>query len=38
VLFCDGSVTLLYETIDYRVLRRLITRSEGVPVETTDYE
>ncbi len=38
VLLCDGSVTLLFDTINYAVLRRLITRAEGAPVETADYQ
>ncbi len=37
-LLCDGSVTFLYDSIDFRVLRRLVTRSEGVPVETSEYQ
>ncbi len=31
VLLCDGSVTFLAENIDFRVIRCLLTREEGVP-------
>jgi prepilin-type N-terminal cleavage/methylation domain-containing protein/prepilin-type processing-associated H-X9-DG protein len=31
VLLCDGSATFLAETIDFRTLRCLLTRDEGVP-------
>ncbi len=34
VLLCDGSVAFLYETIDFRTLRSLITRDEGTPTGT----
>ncbi len=31
VVLCDGSATFLAETIDFRVVRCLLTRQEGVP-------
>jgi prepilin-type N-terminal cleavage/methylation domain-containing protein/prepilin-type processing-associated H-X9-DG protein len=38
VLLCDGSVQLLYESLDPRVLRKLVTRSEGLAVNDADYQ
>ena len=38
VLLCDGSVQMLPETIDPRVVRKLITRSEGTSVTPAEYE
>lgn len=38
VLFCDGSVTMLYDEIDVRVLRKLVTRGEGTLVDTSEYQ
>ncbi len=32
VLLCDGSVAFLNENIDFRAIRCLLTRNEGVPV------
>jgi prepilin-type N-terminal cleavage/methylation domain-containing protein/prepilin-type processing-associated H-X9-DG protein len=32
VLLCDGSVSFLNESIDFRAVRYLLTRDEGVPV------
>lgn len=34
VLLCDGSTQFLSETIDFRALRCLLTRDEGVPTPT----
>ncbi|HTM54422.1 MAG TPA: DUF1559 domain-containing protein [Pirellulales bacterium] len=38
VLLCDGSVHMLNETLDARVLRKLVTRSEGTVVSDSDYQ
>jgi prepilin-type processing-associated H-X9-DG protein len=38
VLLCDGSVQMLQEQIDPRVVRRLVTRAEGAPVESSEYQ
>jgi prepilin-type processing-associated H-X9-DG protein len=38
VLLCDGSVQMLHEQIDPRVVRKLVTRAEGVPVEQAEYQ
>ncbi|MBI2823317.1 MAG: DUF1559 domain-containing protein [Planctomycetia bacterium] len=32
VLLCDGSVTFLSEQLDFRTVRYLVTRAEGMPV------
>ncbi|MBI3840074.1 MAG: DUF1559 domain-containing protein [Planctomycetia bacterium] len=37
-LLCDGSVQFLHEDIDFRVLRKLVTRAEGTPVNDSDYQ
>jgi hypothetical protein len=38
VLLCDGSVDLLQDAIDPRVLRKLVTRAEGTQVDASDYQ
>jgi prepilin-type processing-associated H-X9-DG protein len=38
VLLCDGSVQTLNEQIDPRVVRRLVTRAEGIPVQESEYQ
>ena len=38
VLLCDGSVHWLSEQIDPRIVRKLVTRAEGINVEETEYE
>jgi prepilin-type processing-associated H-X9-DG protein len=38
VLLCDGSVQMLQEQIDPRIVRRLITRAEGTSVDESDYQ
>jgi prepilin-type processing-associated H-X9-DG protein len=38
VLLCDGSVQMLQEQIDPRVVRKLVTRAEGIGVEETEYQ
>jgi prepilin-type N-terminal cleavage/methylation domain-containing protein len=38
VLLCDGSVDLLSDVVDPRVVRKLVTRAEGTPVETSEYQ
>jgi hypothetical protein len=38
VLLCDGSVDLLQDAIDPRVLRKLVTRAEGTQVGPADYQ
>jgi type II secretory pathway pseudopilin PulG len=38
VLLCDGSVDLLQDAIDPRVLRKLVTRAEGTQVDSSDYQ
>jgi prepilin-type processing-associated H-X9-DG protein len=38
VLLCDGSVQLLQEQIDPRVVRKLVTRSEGVALSESEYQ
>ena len=38
VLLCDGSVQMLRDAIDPRVVRKLVTRAEGVPVNASEYE
>ena len=37
VVFCDGHVTFLKETIDPRTLRKLVTRSGGEVIAEADY-
>jgi prepilin-type N-terminal cleavage/methylation domain-containing protein len=38
VLLCDGSVTMLHDAIDIRVLRKLVTRDEGTLVQASEYQ
>ncbi len=38
VLLCDGSVTTLQEQIDPRIVRKLVTRAEGVSVDASEYQ
>ncbi|MEX0676910.1 MAG: DUF1559 domain-containing protein [Pirellulales bacterium] len=38
VMLCDGSVNLLRDAIDPRVLRKLVTRAEGTEVDSGDYQ
>ncbi len=38
VLLCDGSVQFLNEQVDPRVVRKLVTRSEGVSVNESEYQ
>lgn len=38
VLLCDGSVDLLSEQLDPRVLRKLVTRAEGTMVDVSEYQ
>jgi prepilin-type N-terminal cleavage/methylation domain-containing protein len=38
VLVCDGSVQLLHDTVDPRVVRKLVSRSEGTAVAASEYE
>jgi prepilin-type N-terminal cleavage/methylation domain-containing protein/prepilin-type processing-associated H-X9-DG protein len=37
-LLCDGSVQLLHDSLDPRVLRKLVTRAEGLAVNDSDYQ
>ena len=38
VLLCDGSVQLLQAQVDPRVIRKLVTRSEGTVVMPNEFE
>jgi prepilin-type processing-associated H-X9-DG protein len=38
VLLCDGSVHFLNEQVDPRVVRKLVTRSEGTSVSESEYQ
>jgi hypothetical protein len=37
VVLCDGSVQMLMETIDPRVVRKLVTRAEGTSTSSEDF-
>ncbi len=38
VVLCDGSVTMLNEEIDPRVVRKLVTRAEGTQLSSNEYQ
>ena len=38
VLLCDGSVQFLQDQVDPRVVRKLVTRSEGTPLSESEYQ
>jgi len=38
VLFCDGHVSFLVDTLDTRVLRKLVTRNGGEDISTTEVD
>jgi len=37
-VLCDGSVQFLFEQVDPRVVRKLVTRAEGSLVTASEYE